>query len=125
MEMAGGNVLGGFVGLGLGYMGVFRFEANGCRGPLGVMISTASIIILGLTGVVGLGGIGGGASSSSSSGSSVSTSVGTFFFVVRVRVALVADFEGPALTIVVRVVVRADVLEGGFVESGFLDGGFA
>jgi len=52
--IAGGSVLGGFVGLRLVCMGAFRFEANGWRGLLGVTISTASMIILGLTGVVGL-----------------------------------------------------------------------
>ena len=125
--IAGGSVLCGFVGLCLVCMGVFRFEANGWRGLLGVTISTASMIILGLTGVIGLGGTARGAGSSFSSVSSSSTTVGTFFFVVRGRVALVADFEGPAL--VARVVVRVDALEGGLVEGGlaegFLDGGFA
>ena len=123
----GGSVLCSFAGLCLVCMGVFRFEANGWRGLLGVMISTASMIILGLTGVVGLGGTARGAGSSFSSVSSSSTTVGTFFFVVRDRVGLVVDFEGPA--VVVRLVVRVDVLEGGLVGgglvAGFLDGGFA
>jgi len=128
--IAGGSVLGGFVGLRLVCMGVFRFEANGWRGLLGVTISTASMIILDLTGVVGLDGTARGAGSSFSSVSS-STTVGTFF-VVRDRVDLVVDFEGPAL--VAPVVVRVDVLEGGLVVAGglvgggfvegFLDGGF-
>ena len=64
MGITGGSVLGGFVGLGFGYIGVFRFEANGWRGLLGVTISTASMITLDLTGVVGLGGTSWGAGSS-------------------------------------------------------------
>lgn len=97
------------------------------------MISTASIIILGRTGVVSRGGSGSRAGFSSSSSSSSSTTVGTFF-VVRDRVALVVDFEGPALAFVMRVVVRVEVfeeslvegglVEGSFVEGGFFDGGF-
>ena len=125
------SVPGGFVGLCLVCVGVFRFEANGWRGLLGATISTASMIILGLTGVVGLGGTARGAGSSFSSVSSSSTTVGTFFLVVRDRATLVVEFEGPAL--VARVVVRVDALEGGLVEGGlvrgglvegFLDGGF-
>ena len=124
--IAGGSVLGGFVGLGFG---VFQFELNGWRSRLGVMISTASMIILGLTGVVGLDGTDCGAGPSSSPGSSSSTTIGTFFFVERDRVVLAADFEGPTLAWVVRMVVRADVLEGGLaggslVAGGFSDGGF-
>ena len=116
--IAGGSVLGGFAELGLVCLGVFRFEANGWRGLLGVMISTASIIILGLTGVVGLGGTARGAGFSlSSSASSSSTTVGTFFFVVRDRAALVVGFEGPAL------VVRVDTLEGGLVDGSLAGGG--
>ena len=133
-EITGGTVLSGFVGLSLGCMGVFRLEANGCRGLLGVTISTASIITLCRTGVVGRGDTGSGVgSSSSSSGSSSSTTIGTFF-VVRERMVLVVDFEGPALALVVRAATRVDVLEGGLVEGGlverglveggFLDGGF-
>ena len=104
-------------------MGVFRFEVNGWRGRVGVMISTASMIILGLTGVVGLGGTGCGAGSSSSSGPSSSMTTGAFFF-VRDRVVLVVCFEGPALALVVRVVVRIDALEGGLMGGGLVDGGF-
>jgi len=129
--ITGGSMLGGFIGLGLGYMGVFRFEANGWRGLLGVTISTASMIIFGLTGVVGLGGTGWGAGSSPPPpGSSSSGTVVTFFFAVRGRVVLAVDFERPALALAVRVVVRVDALEGslvdgGLVEGGFFDGGFA
>ena len=122
--------LSGLVGLGLVCMEVFRFEVNGWRGRLGVTISTASMIILGLTGVVCLGGSGCGAgSSSSSSGSSSSATAGTSF-VVRDRAGSVVDFEGPTLALAVRVLVRVDALEGslveggGLVEGGFLDGGF-
>ena len=127
-EITGRSVLGGLIGLGLGYIGVFRLEANGWRGLPGVTISTASMIILGRTGVVSLGG------TSWATGSSSSATVGTFFFVVRVRLVLVVDFEGLALVLVARVVVRVDVLEGGLVggglvegglvEEGFFDGGF-
>ena len=112
--------LSGLVGLGLVCMEVFRFEVNGWRGRLGVTISTASMIILGLTGVVGLGGTGCD-TGSSSSGFSSSTICGTFFFVVRDRAVLVVDFEGPAL--VVRVVDREDALGGGLVEGGLAGGG--
>jgi len=125
-EITGGSVLSGFVGLGLGCIGVFQLEANGCRGLLGVTISTASIITLCRTGVVGRGGTGSGAgssSSSSSSGSSSSTTIGAFF-VVRDRVVLVVDFEGPALVLAVRAATRVDVLEGGLVEGGLVEGGF-
>ena len=122
-EITGGSVLGGFVGLSFGCIGVFRLEPNGCRVLLGVTISTASIITLGRTGVVNRGGVGFGAgSASSSSGSSSSITVGAFF-VVRDRVVLVVDFEGPALALVVRVVTRVDVLEGGLVEEGLVEGG--
>lgn len=133
-EITGGTVLSGFVGLSLGCMGVFRLEANGCRGLLGVTISTASIITLCRTGVVGRGGTGSGVgSSSSSSGSPSSTTIGTFF-VVWERTVLVVDFEGPTLALIVRAATRVDVLEGGLVEGGlverglveggFLNGGF-
>ena len=124
----GGSLLGGFVGLDLERMGVFWLGANGL---LGVTISTASMIILCLTGVSGLGG--GAGSSFSSSGSSSSTTVGAFFFTVRDRVVLVVDPEGPGFVLVGRVVARADVLEGGLaegglaggpIEGGFFDGGF-
>ena len=118
-------MLGGFVGLGLGRRGVFRLEANGCRGLPGVTISTASRITRDRTGVVGRGGTGCGASSSSSSsGPSSSTTVGTFL-VVRDRVVLVVEFEGPALAFVVRVVARVDVLDGGLVEGGLAEGSLA
>ena len=124
-EVAAGSVLRGFAGLGLGCMGVFRFEANGWRGPLGVTISTASMIILGRAGVVGLGGTDFGAGSSpSSSSSSSSITAGALFFVVRDCVVL-ADLEGPALAVVVRVVARVDALGGGLVEGGLVEGGLA
>lgn len=126
MVITGRSALGGLVELSFVCVGVFRFEANGWRGLLGVTISTASMITLGRTGVVILGGTECGAGSSfSSSGSTSSTVIGTFFFVVRDRVVFVVDFEGPALVAVVRVVVRVDALEGGLVDGGFLDGGFA
>jgi hypothetical protein len=120
MAITGRSALGGLVELGLVCVGVFRFEANGWRGLLGVTISTASMITLGLTGVVVLGGTECGAGSSfSSSGSTSSTTIGTFFFIVRDRVVFVVDFEGPALVAVVRVVARVDALEGGFLDGGF------
>jgi len=124
-EITGGSVLGGFVGLGLGCLGVFRLGANGWRGLPGVTISTASIIILVRTGVVGLGGtcLGTGSSSSSPSGSPSSTTVGIPFVVVRGRVALVVDFEGPAFALIVRADIRVDVLEEGLVEGGLVGGG--
>jgi len=46
-------------------------------------------------------------------------------------VVLAVDFEGPALALVVRVVVLegglvgGGLIEGGLVEGGFFDGGFA
>ena len=128
-ETTVGSVLGDFAGLGLGSMEVFWFGANGRRGLLGVTISTASMIILCRTGVVGVGGTGsvaGSLSLSSDSASSSSTTVGTLFFVVRDRVVLVAGLEGPALAVAVRVVVR---VEGGLAEEGlvedFFGGSFA
>lgn len=93
------------------------------------MISTASIIILGPTGVNGRGGIcfGAGSSSFSSSGSSSSTTAGTIFFAVRDRVVLVVDLVGPTLAlavwVAVRVDVRVDVLEGRFFDGGVICAG--
>jgi hypothetical protein len=120
-------MLGDFIGLGLGCMGVFWFEANGWRGLLGVTISTASMIILCRTGVVGLGGAGFGDGSlflSSGSTSSSSTSVGTLFFVVRDLVVSVVGLEGPALAVRVVVRVEGGLVEGSFVED-FFSGSFA
>jgi hypothetical protein len=122
------SVLGGFVGLGLGCMGVFLFEENGWRSLFGVGISTASMITFGWTGVVGLGVTGlvtGSSSVSCSPGSSSPTTLRTFFLIVRCREALVVNLEEPALAMVVRVAVRAEVLRGGLIEGGFFDGGFA
>ena len=120
-DITAGSALGDFVGPGLGCMGIFPVEEKKLRSLFGVEISTASMTIFGRTGVVGLGAT--GSSSLASSGSS-STTLG-IFFVVRGREVLVVGLEGPALGVVVRVAVRADVLGGGLTEGGFFDGGFA
>lgn len=78
------------------------------------------MIILGPAEVNSRGGtcFGAGSSSVSSSDSPSSTTVATFFFVVRDRVALVVGLGAAALALVIRVLVRADALEGRFFGGG-------